>query len=206
MSERFRGRGILLAAGLAVALLLAALAFLTWLPVHRSPVQIADPSDPGTAPAFDALLLRGQQEGGTYIITLVMAAVVQDSGYDVGVLVQDLGRPGDTYVYGLKYQFGEEKNYGVPTIRAGNSLTFRFPLNLLATNTYVVGLDATTFGPEMTDYVVEVPREALRIERLLPLPLDSGLLAVASATVGIFTIIGGTHAIGRIHRSGDGRE
>jgi len=200
MSARFSGRPLPFVASLATALILAALAFLTWVPVHRSPVQIVDPSDPGIAPEYDALLLRGQRDGGTYIITLVVAGAVQDSRYTVGVLVQDLGRPGETYVYDLEYQFGKEKNYGVPTMRGHDSLTFQFPLALLTPNTYVVGLDAVTWGPEGSDYVVEGPQEALRIERLLSLPIDPGLLWVASAFLGILTLILGVHAVDRFRR------
>ena len=206
MSTRFHVGGAALVAGMFATLLLAAVAFLASLPVHRSPVQIADALDSEIEPDFDALLLQGQQEGGTYVVTLTVAGVVQESNYNIGVLVQDLGGIYGTYVYELTYQLGQEESYGSPTVRAGNSLTFRFPLNLLAGNTYVVGLDAAIFGPDTNDYVVAGLRESLRIQRLLALPIDSGLLAVAAATLAILTIVGGTHVVDRIRRGGHGRD
>lgn len=194
----------ILAAVVSATLLLAAVAFLARIPVHRSPIQIADAFDSGIERDFDAILLGGRQVGGTYVVTLTVAGVVQESGYNVGLLVQDLGGSYGTSVYELSYQLGQEKSYGIPTVRAGNSLTFRFPLKLLAENTYVVGLDAALFGTHTNDYVVEGPRENLRIERLLALPIDSSVFAVAAATLAILAIVGTTHAVDRVRRGGRG--
>ncbi len=188
MSTRLPAGAIALTVGLAAAVGLATLAFLAWVPVHRSPIQLVDAADPDIAADFDALLLRGQQESGTYVITLTVRGVVQNSRYNVGVLVQDGRRPGLTYVYDLEYQRGAEKNYGLPAVRAGNALTLEFPMNLLSGDTYIVGLDATAFGPDRFDYVVEGPQEGLRIQRLLALPIDPALLMAAAAGIGIVTI------------------
>jgi hypothetical protein len=179
---------IALTVGLAAAVVLATLAVLTWIPVHRSPIQIVDTVDLDIPADFDALLLRGQQEGGTYVVTLTVRGMAQDSRYNVGVLVQDGRRPGLTYVYDLEYQRGAEQNYGVPAARTGNALTFQFPLDVLSADTYIVGLDATAFGPDRFDYVVEGPRESLRIQRLLPLPIDPAFLMVAFAAIAIVII------------------
>lgn len=181
---RLQGRRLLVAAG-SSALVLAALAALAWILVHRSPVQIADASDPGIPPEFDVLLLSGRQDGGTYAIELVLAGAVQDSRYTVGLLVQELSRPGETSVHELDYMFGEETRYAIATIRSGNSLTFLFPLSLLRPGTYVVGLDAVSSGPGVSDLVEEGSAGTTRIHRLLPLPVEPGLLAVASAAFGV---------------------
>ncbi len=201
MTARVRLRAAYLTVGLAATVILAAVAFLAWIPVHRSPIYIVDSAEPDIPPDFDALLLRGQQEGETFVVTLSVAGVVQASLYNVGVLVQDLGRPGETYVYELEYQSGEEKNYAIPTIRDGNSLTFRFPLKTLSKNAYIVGLDAAIFGPDTTDYFVEGRRESLRIQRLLPLPVDSALLIAAAAAIAVVTIVARIRTLGRIRGS-----
>jgi hypothetical protein len=104
----------------------------------------------------------------------VAGSVRADGGYNVGILVQDTNEPGQTYVYDLKYGLGREMNFGTPTFRSQDSLTFYFPLRLLGHETYIVGLDGVAFAPDTTSYVVEMPRENLRIVRLLVLPLGLG--------------------------------
>lgn len=205
MRSRYSAGRIALALGLGATVVLATFAILTWLPVHRSPIQIVDPLDPEMAPDFDALLLQGERESGDYVVTLSVAGVAQASRYVVGILVQDLGRPGDTYVYSLELQFDEEENYGIQTARAGSSLTFWFPLDRLGRDTYIVGLDAVSFGDTSDDYVVEGPRENLRIERLLPLPIDPALFAAAPALALIGTLVLGARVLDRSRQGGDVR-
>lgn len=131
MSSRARRFPAIFATALTATVVLAYLAVFTSVPVHRSSILITDPDDPETPQDFDAILLRGVIEGSTLVVTLTVAGFVQDSGYNVGILVQDWRHPGETAVYRLDYQFGAEENYETPTERTGQSLTFRFPLTHL---------------------------------------------------------------------------
>ncbi len=181
------------ALGLALAVGLAAVAALGWAPSHRSPITIQDAEDEGIPPEFDALLLEGHLSSPYFIATLTVRGVVQPNRYVVGILVQDRGQQGETYVYSLDYALGREGNYGIPTILDGNSLSFLFPLDRLGAEAYIVGLDAAVFGVEgeafYEDYVVERPREELQIQRILPLPLDPLLLVVVAMVIMVLTVI-----------------
>lgn len=201
MVSRSSIAAILLALGLGATAALVSLAILATIPVQRSPVHIADPDEPDVPDDFDALLLRGQLEDDAYVVTLVVAGVVQDSRYIVGVLVKDLGEAWGPYVYQLEYHSGAEENYGTPTTRSGDSLTFRFSLSHLSRDAYIVGLDANVFGPlgqDSHDNVKEGPREALQIQRILAPTVNPGLLGIAAAITATATAIGTVKFVGRV--------
>jgi hypothetical protein len=188
---RIRRRTVLVSVGLAATLALGYLAFFEMIPVNRSPISITDPDEPGIPPDFNAVSLTGREDHDTYVVTLAVLGTVQTTGpIHVGILVQELrSPPGGTFVYDLKYALGGEMNYGTPTTRFGNSLTFRFPLRTLGAQTYVVGLDAVLFGPNSDDYVVETPRENLAIARLLVLPIGADALGIAATLTAVMTLV-----------------
>jgi hypothetical protein len=149
-------------------------------------VSISDPRDPGLPADFDAIALEGHVEGATFVATLTVAGIIQESGYDVMILVQDFGRVSGTYVYRLEFQFDKETSFGVQATRTDSRLTFVFPLGVLIHNPYnpyIVGLEAVTFASEGEDFVKEGPREALHISRVLALPIDTAVFAVAAAAL-----------------------
>ncbi len=187
--------------GLASAIALATMGFLGLIPTHRTPIEIQDPLDMDVPADFDAVRLDGRVDGEVYVATLTVRGAIQPSRYVVGVLVQDVGNPGDTYVYNMDYIFGEEDNYGVPTVREGDSLSFLFPLSLLGGDTYVVGLDAFIFGPETGEFkgdsVKEVTREDLRIAHILRLPLHPVILIAGAIGLVISTLVLGGIVGGR---------
>jgi len=188
---RIRPRTVLVSVGLAATLALGYLAFFELIPVNRSPISITDPAEPGIPPDFNAVSLTGRQDQDTYVVTLGVLGTVQTTGViHVGILVQQLrSQPGGTFVYDLKYALGGEMNYGTPTARFGNSLTFQFPLRTLGAQTYVVGLDAALFGPNSNDYVVETPRENLAIARLLVLPIGADAFGIAATLTAVMTLV-----------------
>ena len=190
MSVRISQKTALVSVGLVVTLVLVYLALFESIPVNRSPITIRDPQESGIPPDFNALSLTGWQDRDSYVATLTVLGSVQTTGViHAGILVKDLGSlPGETYVYDLEYSLGEERNYGTPTTRMGDSLTFRFPMRTLGPQTYVVGLDAALFGPDSNDYVVETPRENLSIARLLVLPLGADVLGIAATLTTVMTL------------------
>lgn len=203
MAGRVRARLTAVALGLGVVVLLAGTAYLTWIPIHRSPFQISDPGEPDLPPDFDVLLVEGRQGSESYVITLTVAGMVQSSGYDVFILGQEIGETGATpHVYHLEYQFGREQSYGTPTIRDGDQLTFLFPLHQLIDRAFIVGLEAMTLRPPEGDFVREGPRETLHIHRLLVLPFDSIFLVVASVTLAIALLASQIRASRKLPRDG----
>jgi hypothetical protein len=185
MGPRGGARAIFLIAGVSIVTILAGLASLTAIPVHRSPVRIADAVEPGLPPDFDAIALEGHQEGAIYVATLTVEGVVGETGYDVMILGREPRSSLEPHVYGLEYQFGVETSYGIRASRHESRLTFYFPLSLLIANAYIVGLEAVTFAPQGEDFVKEGPRETLHVARLLVLPFDPTILRVASVAVAV---------------------
>lgn len=198
MASRVHLRFTALALGVGAVVLLAGTAYLTWIPVHRSPIQISDVREADIPPDFDLLRLQGRLEGGSFVVTLSVAGIVQESGYGVFILGQEIGQTRDTHVYRLEYKFGQEESYGTPTIRDGDQLTFLFPLHLLVERAFIVGLEAMTLSAPEGDLVREGPRETLHIQRLLVLPFDSTFLVVASITLAVAIVVSQIRASGRL--------
>lgn len=200
MLARPRVVGTFIVVGILISAVLATLGILGSISVHRSPIVIADADEPEVPQDYDALLVRGWLDGDVYVVTLVVAGVVQDSRYNVGIFVRGVDQPDWRSVYDLVYQSGVEAKYGTPTERSGDSLTFRFALSHLGPAAYVVGLDANVWGPigeDSFDTVNEGPPAAMSIPRLLALPVSPVLLFLGAAAVAIPTLIAGLNAIRR---------
>lgn len=145
---------------------------------------MTDPEELDVPDDYDIIMLEGELSGDTYVATLTVAGEIQTEScfYRVGIWVKDIGRA-RTYVYDLMYVEGEERNYDVPVVREGSALTFEFPLSLLSSDAYIVGLSALTYWPEETTSTreyLEIPSDEYAIPHLLELPFSPFVLFVAS--------------------------
>lgn len=148
--------------------------------IHRPSILMTDLEEADVPDDYDIIRLEGEQSGDTYMATLTVAGEIQTEScsYRVGVWAKSIGRSG-AYVYDLLYVEGKEQHYSVPVTREGSALAFEFPLSLLDSNAYIVGLSAGTYWPESntsTHEYLENPSDEYTISHLLELQLSPYVL------------------------------
>lgn len=176
-------------------LLLAALQSVS---VHVSEVSLEDPDEADVPDDYDCVLLEGSTGAHDLHITLTVMGLIQPGNYvevysqfryNVGVWMRESDHDPYPSVYDLKYIEGEEQNYGVETSVDGNKLTFEFPLDLLPSGAYIVGLSAIIHSGETEDVVSEDEAVNAEIQKLIMLPVGPMVLVVAAALTGTVAIL-----------------
>ncbi|HIH02249.1 TPA: hypothetical protein HA259_09360 [Thermoplasmata archaeon] len=190
---------VAVAVGVVVGVMLVLVGFYGMLPRHVEKVSYSDPVDAGFAAEFDVVALSGELIGPEFVITLVMRGYADpdDCWYSAIVVARIADSSEDPHIYRMEFYDGYEHNYYVFTYLSDGDLVFKFPLDRLLDDSYIVGLEASASGFSGSAYGTDWINTGNRSEMSLAYALDLGLdplvpliagICALTATVVVFTI------------------